>query len=345
MISEESGESADLNSYEGEVDKGLSAFDGGFIVADQAAMPHEPAEGPLNHPTAGQNLEAPGGVRTLHDFNLERWTQRFDPFGKCLTGVATVSPDEAQPTQPAEYTFQEQFRSVAFCCARSCDFNPKHQPEGINQQVPLAPFDVLGSVEAYDTPMGIGFDALTVQNGCGRPAIPSIRFADQRPQAGIDRLPHVVPDPTPKDVINRFSGRKISRNHAPRATGFDNIQQRIKDPAQIGSRTPTGFGRRKHRFNQVPLRVRQIRRVIGDFHRLTELPLISAAVPNAACQAHFQLSRFFRRALSRSGRVRGNQFPLGLGEFLVGQMTFLVKFGELTEFFGEVHMWCPDPIP
>jgi hypothetical protein len=40
-------------------------------ILGQPTAPVEPCEGPLDHPTSGQDLEALGGVRALDDFDRQ----------------------------------------------------------------------------------------------------------------------------------------------------------------------------------------------------------------------------------------------------------------------------------
>ena len=53
----------------GEAEPAFGAGDAGFVVLGEAAIATEPGEGSLDHPTAGEKLEALGLVRAL-----EIWT-------------------------------------------------------------------------------------------------------------------------------------------------------------------------------------------------------------------------------------------------------------------------------
>ncbi len=46
---------------------GHGAFDGGFEILGEPPASSEPGEGSFNHPSAGQQREALGGVGTLDD--------------------------------------------------------------------------------------------------------------------------------------------------------------------------------------------------------------------------------------------------------------------------------------
>jgi hypothetical protein len=61
----------------------------GFVVAGQAAVVHEPAEGAFDDPAAGLDVEAAGGGVALDDFEVDAEVGGvFDGFGL----VAVVGP-------------------------------------------------------------------------------------------------------------------------------------------------------------------------------------------------------------------------------------------------------------
>jgi hypothetical protein len=57
MKDEESGQSAELNSYHGDIDPSFGAGFSGFVIADQSALAHQPAEGAFHHPAAWQDFK------------------------------------------------------------------------------------------------------------------------------------------------------------------------------------------------------------------------------------------------------------------------------------------------
>jgi len=62
MKAEESSQSAELNSDHGDINPSLGTGLGGFVIARQSAVLHQPAEGSLHHPAARQHREALGRV-------------------------------------------------------------------------------------------------------------------------------------------------------------------------------------------------------------------------------------------------------------------------------------------
>ncbi len=71
MISEESGQSLQLDSYDRDINPRFGAGFGLFVIAHEATMAHQPAEGPLDDPAAGENFESAGAVATFDHFHRE----------------------------------------------------------------------------------------------------------------------------------------------------------------------------------------------------------------------------------------------------------------------------------
>ena len=71
------------------------------MVADQAAVAHEPAEGPFDGPAAGEHMEAFGLGGALDGFGLQFRAKFPDGAGELRTGVAAVDPELPEPGEPA----------------------------------------------------------------------------------------------------------------------------------------------------------------------------------------------------------------------------------------------------
>ena len=89
MKAEESSQSAELNSDHGDIDPTLGTGHGGFVVAHQSPLAHQPAEGSLHDPAARQDFEALGGVRAIDDLDRQLGAESLDPLGEGIAGVAT----------------------------------------------------------------------------------------------------------------------------------------------------------------------------------------------------------------------------------------------------------------
>src|ERR1017187_1468166 len=78
----------------GPVHHGLVVSGPAFVVADQPAVPQQPAEGALDDPSAADDLEA-GLVAALDDLQGEAGGL-FHPDGQRLAVIAAVGPHDLQ---------------------------------------------------------------------------------------------------------------------------------------------------------------------------------------------------------------------------------------------------------
>jgi hypothetical protein len=65
------GDSAEQEASHGDMDHGLGDIETLLVVAYETAPPSEPGEGSLDHPAAGQNLEAGFCVDAANDLDDE----------------------------------------------------------------------------------------------------------------------------------------------------------------------------------------------------------------------------------------------------------------------------------
>src|ERR1035438_7112139 len=143
MKDEESSQAAELNADHGDTDPSFSAGFRGFVIADQSALPHQPAEGALNDPTAWQDFETRGVIGAFDDLDCQFGAQPLDPLGERLAGIAAIHPQDAEPGEPAQHPAQNHLCPVAFGGAGRGYGHAEYQPQGIHQQMSLAAFDPL----------------------------------------------------------------------------------------------------------------------------------------------------------------------------------------------------------
>ena len=76
----------------------------GLIIADQAALLDEPAEGTLHHQAPVQHREALGIVRALYHAQEEAAAgpQGFHPGDQCAA-IARIRPDFGQAAAPRQW--------------------------------------------------------------------------------------------------------------------------------------------------------------------------------------------------------------------------------------------------
>ena len=139
----------------------------GFVVAGQAAVVHEPAEGAFDDPAAGLDVEAADAGVALDDFQVDADLGGvFDGFGL----VAVVGPGFGDGGVAFADVGQELGAGGGVVDAGGGDGDGEEEAECVGDDVALAPDDFLGRVDALagQGDGGGGFDALAVdQAGAG----------------------------------------------------------------------------------------------------------------------------------------------------------------------------------
>ncbi len=273
MNDEESGQSAELNSYHGDIDPSFSAGRSGFVITHQTPLAHQPAESTLHDPAMGQDFEACEVIRTFDDLDGQFGAETLDPLGEGFASVAAIHPQDPQPSEPTQHPVQDHLCSVAFGDIGRTDGDAEHQPQSIHQQMPFSAFDPFTSVIANLTAVTGGFDTLTIQNGCRGSASFAVSFPDQCAQSVVERGPLVVTDPLPKNMVNRFPMGKILGQITPRTATLDEIQDGIKDAPPINRWAAASGGNREHWFEVSPLGIGETGVIYGVFHAPTEAAL------------------------------------------------------------------------
>lgn len=149
----------------------------------------------------------------------------LDPLRERLTSVATIHPQDAEPSEPAQDPAQDHLRAVAFGGVGRGHGHAEHQPQGVHQQMSLAAFDPFASVIAHPAAMTVGLDALAVENGRRWSGAFALSFTDERAQHIVEDGPLVIADPLPKDMIDGLPRRKVGGQITPRATTLDDMQE------------------------------------------------------------------------------------------------------------------------
>src|SRR5450432_2279102 len=249
-MSEESSESAELNTDPGDIDPGFGAGLGGFVIAHESPLTHEPAEGAFHYPAARQHFEADGIVGAFDDLDHQLRAESLDPLGERFAGIAAVHPQDAEPSEPAQ-----------------------HQPQRVHQQMPLAAFDPLAGVITNAAAMTIGLDALAIEHGGRGPTALVVGFPDQRAECVIERRPLMVEGPLPKNMIDRLPRWKVGGQIAPWAATLDDIEYGIEDTPTVGGRASAFGGFGEQRLEVSPLGIRETGFIDGVFHAPTEAAL------------------------------------------------------------------------
>lgn len=295
MISEQSRQSSQLDSYHGDINPGLGAGFALFVIPHETTVTHQPAESAFYHPTSRKNFESARILATFDDLYLELGSQPADPLGKVGATVAAIHPEDSQPRKPGQCLPQQGLSPFALGDARRRHDRSQNQAESVDQQMPLSSFDLFARVEAHCSTMGIGFDRLTVQNSSRGTRTLAGSLANERAKPGIERFPGVIQSPLPEDMVDCLPWGKGGWEQPPLNPSFDTIEDGIHDAASIclGPSARTRLGQK--RFQEIPLFVGQVGTVLGDIHRLTELRLNCKRLrPLAKARTFFSYGEIFQ---------------------------------------------------
>lgn len=157
----------------------------GFVVAGQSAVVHEPAEGPLDHPTPGNRLESFGSRVALDDFDVDPEAgtvvdhlRAVSGVGPCLGHVGACAGDLGEQVDAAGVVGD----------AGLAHPDGRQQSEGVDTEVALTTSDFLACVDALIgcRHVGGGLDALSIQHAGARLCASAFGFTDQASQQAVE---------------------------------------------------------------------------------------------------------------------------------------------------------------
>jgi hypothetical protein len=88
--------------------------------------------------------------------NFPPGPQRPDP-GHEFTGVCAISPDAPQPRELVPKDIQQMFGAIAVLSTGRRDHHGQEQTSRIDDDVPLAPFDLFGGIVPTHPPFSVVF--------------------------------------------------------------------------------------------------------------------------------------------------------------------------------------------
>ena len=153
------------------------------------------------------------------------------------------------------HSLQHELGAIAVLAIRGMDDNREDKPQGIDQQGPFAGLHFFASVIAMKPPFSVILsDCESTISAVGCCFLPAAR---RTCGAGRhDFLPGVVLLPHREKLVNRLVGRKIMRQHAPLAAGFDDIKHGIHHlPLVRCAGAATALRWRQERLHHLPLLV------------------------------------------------------------------------------------------
>ena len=163
-------------------------------------------------------------------------------------------------------------RSRGNSFAQSADSKHPLMEHPLNHDMAFASLDEFAPVEAVLFAGTAGFDRLTVDATCRRGRFAPFRHPHLLPQGTLDTGPDAVAFPALEVVVNGSPGRKVPRQHPPRAAGAVEVEDGISHLAQVRFTRPTVLGCwRDERLQQGPLLIREIARI----RRISHPPIIA----------------------------------------------------------------------
>ncbi len=153
----------------GDEDEGLAIGGVVFVIFGEAAVIGKPAEGSLHNPAFGQDLE---GVESLAFDDFQPQTaarqQPFEPLAERIAGVASIDPNQTQPTKGGRQLLQHQAGAIAILDVGGVHDHRQNQTQRINQEMALSSHDLLARIVAAHSSVVRYFNALAVEDRSGR---------------------------------------------------------------------------------------------------------------------------------------------------------------------------------
>jgi hypothetical protein len=235
-----------------------------FIVLAVSTIPTMPGVRALNHPALLQGREAFRALRTRFDFDTPPRTMRGHPGVEGVIVILLIRKDRAETRKVTRLELSQEVRGRdAVNQPSTGNQHGEHQPERIDQYMPLAPVDFLAAILAAlrSSHLG-GLDRLALNArgaGCGlTPCFHTSLLTQCFDQFG----PRPVVAPLGKVVIDGTLGEQIVGQHLPLTTTPIQGEKRVQDFPHVHLARATAscalLGVWDHWFHDGPLRVRQI---------------------------------------------------------------------------------------
>lgn len=126
------------------IDEVLAGLREEFVVLAEAAIAIEPGERAFDDPAFGQNLESLGRIASLDDLKIAIGEFLGPPLQ--LSRVGPVGPNLRQPRALEPYLLYHLLRPVAVLHVGRMHDHADDQPQGIDDNMALASFNLLASV-------------------------------------------------------------------------------------------------------------------------------------------------------------------------------------------------------
>ena len=246
-----------------------------FIILAQPPRATQPSERSLHHPSASQRNESPFSAGPHYHRYPVASLVYAKPSIQFAILIFAVALDRFQARMFfTGHLFEQQLSSTSIIHVGCGDDDGEQQPHGIDDDMALAAPNLLAAVDPDFLTTARGLDRLTIDGGD-----PRVRFAvsaatHPHTQRSEDSVPGAIACPGLEIVVHRLPGREIMRQGSPTTAFAVEVANGVDHAANIGFPRPTtraSFG--YPRLDDLPLGVRQVRRITSGFHN----PLYAAA--------------------------------------------------------------------
>src|SRR5215831_15596076 len=205
-----------------------------LIIAAMTPVIQQPGKRPFHSPTAEKHLEPRPSFVDHFQSDFVRLLHAPDPLPQPLGPIAAINPELAQTFDPrGPIALDHDHQSHAVLRAGRGHYHRQQQPEGIDQQMSLASFDLLIAVEPHCRPLGGSLDALTIDTAGGglgwAPLAPALLLAQLLQQVS----PEACTPPRAEVAIDRIPVAKIYRQHAPLTAALRDVENAVKHAPQL----------------------------------------------------------------------------------------------------------------
>ncbi len=138
------------------LDHGFTGFRQQFVLFAQAPVAIEPSKRALHHPTLWDHDEPLDGVAAFGDLQAD-WSlrpQSPNPVHQ-RSGIGAIRPDMPEPPILVAEDGEKLFRPIAILDAGSRHHHRQDQPEGIDEDMALAAFDLFAGIVPPDPPFSV----------------------------------------------------------------------------------------------------------------------------------------------------------------------------------------------
>jgi hypothetical protein len=135
---------------------GFTGFRQEFVIFAQAPVAIEPAKRAFHDPALWDYDEPFDAVAVFGDLQADRSLRPQGPNPvHQRSGIGSICPDVPEPPILVAEDVEERFRPIAVLDAGSRHHHRQDQPESIDEDMPLAAFDLFAGIVPTDPPFSV----------------------------------------------------------------------------------------------------------------------------------------------------------------------------------------------